>query len=155
METAITRTTSFPSFGEPRIVVHSKYLGDGQPVFYDFEWQGDIHKSVSITREVLVHSLIGNPEYRTRDPKPGDKITVFPWTLRVVGYDLANDIVTCMREEGFWITEVVLYRLKHLFRLVKARIIRTLAVWNLAHVPEGQIPAWVHVHFHRCPRCDQ
>jgi hypothetical protein len=79
-----------------------------------------------------------------------------PWKVRIVGKDERRYAFIIARADGPYFFSWLYHTAKaHLWNWTagfKARLVMTLVVWNLAYVPDGEIPGWRHVGKREVPR---
>lgn len=98
---------------------------------YTYEWQGPRH----------LPALVAVPGC-------GNTLADMPWPMRRLGPASAICDYAVRTDYGLW--TILPYHLlkwqgKRIASLLKTRVIYTLMVWGLAHVPNSAIAQWKHV----------
>jgi hypothetical protein len=100
--------------------------------YYTFKWEGKKTATTLIDRES--YELFKNQ---------------FPWKLKVIEFNLmANSYVVARKDNVLCINAICHWIKAYAKRITiktKCRIIITAMIWNLAYVPDGEIPEWKHI----------
>jgi len=104
--------------------------------FVSFEWKGSPWLPVLI------------------DWRNTDYLKEMPWRLKKIGSDVSWPADVYVRTDRlYWLTGVRVYT-ERLYRSIRARIVMTAYVWDLAYVPEAVSPAWAHL-FKKRPKYNE
>lgn len=78
--------------------------------------------------------------------RPGDRLTVGPYLVRVIELDFLSRSVVVVREGLLWRAWLAASRAGRLADLAYRRLIITAAVWELADYNAGRLPSWRDLH---------
>lgn len=105
-----------------------------------YEWVGDSNTAI-----IDPYARITN-----RFPHiPGETFWLDDMNLIVVDFDLAAYVVTVARFDGVGYQQYLIRKIQKQLQGIKCRIVLTLWVWGLAHVPPQETPSLKHIHWGR------
>ena len=128
-----------------QIVLRQRNLPLGRS-YLEATWEGPRDGLVKVQRIALRHVLGFEPETHP------SSLTIDGIRPRLIGEtndDFICDAATYARADGLnifvWLWLVVSTTVQRLTGWIYLRVILTLTVWGLAHVPYGERPTWRHV----------
>lgn len=127
------------------LTIHTEYDRNGYfgqtIVARWYEWH---KRTVRLTHSALRDGCFGFSKH-SGDLKVGDRLKIGGVTARVIEVEFYTRSVYVHRGR-LWIWPIVTRRVWLALRKFRARIIFTLDVWGLAHVPEMADCSWLHVY---------
>jgi hypothetical protein len=81
--------------------------------------------------------------------RPGDRLTIGPYQVRVIELDFLCRSVVVVRDGSLWWTWLLASQAGRRADLAYRRLITTAAVWGLADYDAGRVPNWRDLHVAR------